>query len=134
VWQRLRATVLDNDRRREVCDALGMSFVRVKALHRIAGGPCRLSELAEHLIIDRPYATLVVDDLVRRGLVERTPHPTDRRCRIAAVTEAGAAAAERAERILGTPPAAMRELPPEDLAALDRITARLADLTDARGP
>lgn len=127
VWRRLRALVLEqNERRKETADALGMSFIRVKALRRIAAEPKRMSELALELGTDRPYLTLVVDDLVKRGLVERNPHPTDRRSKIVTVTPEGKAAAARAEAILGTPPDSVLALPAEDLAALDRITSVIA--------
>ncbi|MBT2383554.1 MarR family winged helix-turn-helix transcriptional regulator [Streptomyces sp. ISL-11] len=126
-WANLREIVLGgNERRKEVIDALGMSFFRVKALRRLARRPLTLRELAEELLTDRPYTTLVVDDLAGRGLVERTANPADRRSKIVSVTAAGREAAERAERILGTPPAALLDLPEDDLAALDRIAARLA--------
>jgi DNA-binding MarR family transcriptional regulator len=126
-WSNIREVVLGgNERRKEVVDALGMSFFRVKALRRIARGPMTLGELADQLLTDRPYTTLVVDDLAGRGLVERTANPADRRSKIVTVTEAGREAAERAERILSAPPPALLALPAEDLAALDRIAARLA--------
>jgi DNA-binding MarR family transcriptional regulator len=127
VWQGLRALVLErNERRKETAEALGMSFFRVKALRRIATQPYRMSELAAELACDRPYLTLVVDDLVKRGLVERHQHPTDRRCKIVSVTKAGRRAARHANAILGTPPPALRTLSAEDLATLDRIVALLA--------
>ncbi|MFE0045966.1 MarR family winged helix-turn-helix transcriptional regulator [Streptomyces albireticuli] len=127
-WGNIRQIVLGgNERRKEVVEALGMSFFRVKALRRIARGPVTLRDLADELLTDRPYTTLVVADLAERGLVERTANPADRRSKIVSVTEEGRAAAERAERILGAPPSALLALPEEDLAALDRITARLAD-------
>jgi DNA-binding MarR family transcriptional regulator len=53
--------------------------------------------------------------------VERTPHPTDRRAKLIRLTDDGRRAAQEADRILGEPPAALRSLPAEDLAALDRI-------------
>ncbi|UQI43787.1 MarR family transcriptional regulator [Streptomyces sp. HU2014] len=127
-WGNLRQIVLGgNERRKEVVEALGMSFFRVKALRRIARGPVTLRELADQLVTDRPYTTLVVADLAERGLVERTANPADRRSKIVSVTAPGRAAAERAERILGAPPSALLALPEEDLAALDRIAARLVD-------
>jgi DNA-binding MarR family transcriptional regulator len=126
VWRDLRALVIDrNERRKEVSEALSMSFFRVKALRRIAASPAKLADLADDLMTDRPYITLVVDDLARRGLVERTPHPTDRRSKIVTVTRAGATAAAEAERILGAPPPVLRELDAADLTALERITGRL---------
>ncbi|MGW1076348.1 MarR family winged helix-turn-helix transcriptional regulator [Streptomyces sp. NPDC002537] len=125
-WVNIREMVLGgNERRKDVVDALGMSFFRVKALRRIAKGPITLRDLADQLLTDRPYATLVVDDLAGRGLVERTANPADRRSKIVTLTPEGRAAAERAETILGTPPAALLALPPEDLAVLDRIMSRL---------
>lgn len=129
VWGHLRSLVLEhNERRKEVADALGMSFFRVKALRRIAAQSYRMSELAAELASDRPYLTLVVDDLEQRGLVQRTQHPTDRRCKIVSATPAGQAAAARANAILGTPPPALLALPADDLATLDRITSELATL------
>ncbi|SHL03297.1 MarR family winged helix-turn-helix transcriptional regulator [Actinacidiphila paucisporea] len=129
VWRNLRALVLErNERRKEVAEALGMSFFRAKALRRIARRPSQMSELAAELASDRPYLTLVVDDLEKRGLVERRQHPTDRRCKIVSATEAGLAAAARANAILGSPPAALLTLSAADLADLDRITSSLAAL------
>ncbi|MBE1535055.1 MarR family winged helix-turn-helix transcriptional regulator [Actinomadura algeriensis] len=128
-WRNLRLAILERgDRRREVTEALGMSFFRVKALCRIAAAPVpmTLRDLAHDLVTDRPYATLVVDDLVGRGLAERTVNPGDRRSKLVTVTAAGRAAAAEAERVLDTPPPALYDLPPEDVAALDRIAARLA--------
>ncbi|WP_141577263.1 MarR family winged helix-turn-helix transcriptional regulator [Actinomadura sp. WMMA1423] len=127
-WHNLRVLLLERgDRRREVTEALGMSFFRVKALRHIAAAsePLTLRGLAELLLTDRPYVTLVVDDLVGRGLVERTENPADRRSKIVTATEAGRAAAAEAERILDTPPPSLYDLPAEDLAVLDRVAARL---------
>jgi DNA-binding MarR family transcriptional regulator len=127
VWQGMRALVLEqHDRRKEVCEALGMSFIRVKALRRVAAtGPVTMRELAADLSTDAPYTTLVVDDLERRGLVERRVHPTDRRSKTVTVTREGARAALTAEGILGEPPEPLLALGPDDLAELDRLVARL---------
>lgn len=126
VWGNLWALLDLNERRREVAEALGMSFFRVKALRRVAVRPYGMGELATELMTDRPYLTLVVDDLEQRGLVRRTEHPTDRRAKVVTATPEGLAAAARAEAILGAPPPALLALPPEDLATLERISARLA--------
>ena len=112
-----------NDRRGEVAAALGMSFVRVKALRRLAGTPMSMRQLAAALGTDAAYATVVVDDLAARGLVERREDAADRRRKIVAATPAGRQAARRAEKILRTPPAELTSLPAGDLAALDRILA-----------
>jgi len=122
--------VLDNQRRREVSDALGLTFGRIKALRRVAWSPRTMGELAAALGIDAPYATLLVDELERQGLVERRPHPTDRRVKVVAATPSGAAAARRAEEIMSRPPAALAELPVADLETLARIL-RAANAADS---
>ncbi|WP_214412118.1 MarR family winged helix-turn-helix transcriptional regulator [Sphaerisporangium fuscum] len=126
VWHGMRTLVLDrHDRRKEVCEALDMSFIRAKALRYLVDRPMTMRQLAGTLATDPPYTTLVVDDLVRRGLVVREVHPEDRRQKIVAITPEGARAAGRAEAILREPPPPLRDLDPADLATLDRIIAML---------
>ncbi|MFC1417645.1 MarR family winged helix-turn-helix transcriptional regulator [Streptacidiphilus cavernicola] len=126
VFEAMRNLVLESDDRRiEVTEALGMSFGRTKALRRLAAGPLRMSELTAKLLTDKPYTTLIVDDLERRGLVERSVHPDDRRCKIVTITAAGQAVAAQADAILARPPESMLALDPEELAALDRAMAKL---------
>jgi DNA-binding MarR family transcriptional regulator len=127
-WQAMRALVTDRyDRRKQVCETLGMSFVRAKALRRIAQGPVTMRELAAALYTDPPYTTVVVDDLERRGLVTRTVRPGDRRSKIVAITPSGHEQARLAERILDDPPAPMRNLSPGDITSLVRILGALLD-------
>lgn len=126
VWHRMRTLVLEqHDRRHAVCEALGMSFIKIKALGYVARQPLSLTELTERLVTDRPYTTLVVDDLERRGLVERTVHPDDRRRKIVTATAAGVEAADRAHRILGEPPGPILTLSAAELTTLDRILEKL---------
>jgi DNA-binding MarR family transcriptional regulator len=125
VWRTLSTLVHNDDRRAKVADALGMSFARVKALRHLAQAPATGRELAALLATDPPFVTVIVDDLEQRGLVKREPHPTDRRAKLVRATAAGRKAAEQAERLLDEPPDALRALPPKDLAALERILARL---------
>jgi DNA-binding MarR family transcriptional regulator len=126
VWHAMRALVIDRyDRRKKVCDALGMSFIRAKALRRIVYSPMTMRELAAALGTDPPYTTVVVDDLERRGLVTRTVRAGDRRSKIVAITPDGAEQADLAERILNDAPLPVRELPAADLETLDRILTSL---------
>ncbi|MEU5697091.1 MarR family transcriptional regulator [Actinosynnema sp. NPDC020468] len=126
VWKAMRVLVLEKeDRRRETAEVLGLSFFRARALRRLLRGPLPMRELAARLSTEKPYLTLLVDDLEKRGYVVRTPHPEDRRSKIVALTEEGARVAAEAEAILARPPAGLLTLDPDDLAALDRITAAL---------
>lgn len=121
-WQAMRTLVLErNDRRGEVSGQLGMSFIRIKAVGKLAHAPMSMRELAALLAVDAPYTTVVVDDLESRGLVERRPDPDDRRRKIVGATAAGRRLARRAQRLLDKPPAALAALPADDLAELDRI-------------
>ncbi len=121
VWALMCDLVLDNERRREVSDAVGLSFGRIKAIRRVARRPMSMRELAVELTIDPPNATVVVDDLESLGLVRRRPHPTDRRAKVVEATKKGKDIARRANAILGTPPPALSALDPADLKELGRI-------------
>jgi DNA-binding MarR family transcriptional regulator len=121
VWLLMADLVLDNERRREVSDTLGMSFGRARTVRRLARRPMSMRELADALGIDPPNATVVVDDLESLGLVRRRPHPTDRRAKLVEATPEGKDLARRADEILATPPPALAALDPGDLAELRRI-------------
>lgn len=55
-----------------------------------------LGQLSRHLMVHPTTVTLVIDQLENRGLVIRTPHPTDRRTVLATLTDAGRSAATKA--------------------------------------
>lgn len=135
VWRLMSELVFDHQRRREVTDALGISFGRSRALRRLTRRPLSMRELADALGIDPPNATVVVDDLEAQGLVRREPHPTDRRAKLVSPTPKGEAMARQADEILSTPPPALRELGAADLEALRRILARVnSSSASARRP
>jgi DNA-binding MarR family transcriptional regulator len=51
-------------------------------LRAVDAGPVTVSELAERLAISKQGAGQIVDDMVRRGYLERYPNPGDRRARL----------------------------------------------------
>ena len=126
VWALMSDLVLDNQRRRQVSEAVGLSFGRTRAVRRVAEAPLSMGELAAALGIDRPNATVLVDELEAQGLVRRRPHPTDRRAKMVEATRKGKSLARRANQILGTPPDALSSLSAEDLDALRRVLTRIA--------
>lgn len=130
VWDRMRTMVYDDNRRAEVSAAVGLSFVKVKALRRLLKRPMPMRDLASELVVDKPYLTQVVDALEVRGLVARTVDVRDRRCRIVSLTEEGREVALRSEEILTRPPAVLSQLSDEDLSELTRILAKLPTTGD----
>ena len=48
-----------------------------------------VKQVAAAATMDAPAATVAVNDLEDRGLVVRTPDPTNRRCKMVSLTDAG---------------------------------------------
>jgi DNA-binding MarR family transcriptional regulator len=94
-------------------------------------GPLTPSELARIERIKRPTATRILRVLLEAGLVDRTPDPDDRRSALVSVNAAGG---ERLRRLRGRKNAflarRMRDLPPEDVATLDRAATILEQLLE----
>jgi len=73
-------------------DEHGLSFVQFKAMMELSASgndDPYLQELAESLGASMPSLSRAVDGLVRKGLVDRTEDPDDRRRRRVALTESG---------------------------------------------
>ena len=63
-----------------------------------AGQPCPPNYISDRLIVSRATVTGVLDTLVKRGLVRREPHPTDRRMVLVHLTNAGFRMADKVRR------------------------------------
>jgi DNA-binding MarR family transcriptional regulator len=118
-----------HNRHGELAEALGfrLGAGRGKVLFQLREGPLTLKQLAEANGTDAPYATLIVDKLEAHGLVERRPHPDDRRRKLVALTVAGRRAVETADAILLRPPAAISKLSGDDLNHLGELLTRLLE-------
>jgi DNA-binding MarR family transcriptional regulator len=124
-----------HNRRGELAQALGFRLGggRGKVLVQLREGPATLGQLAEANGVDAPYATLIVDKLEAHGLVERRPHPADRRRKLVVLTAAGHDAIATADAILLRPPPAVATLPADDLDRLAGLLIRLLE-ADAAEP
>jgi DNA-binding MarR family transcriptional regulator len=91
VWRAMTAMVFDNRDtwKRAVIDEAGLPFSRIRILQRLSREPMTVKELARAATVDAPAATVAVNDLEGRGLVVREPDPTNRRCKVVSLTEAG---------------------------------------------
>lgn len=89
-------------------------------------------ELADVERVQPPTMTKIVAKLERRGLVQRTPHPTDRRQVILSSTELGREILGSYERVRNEWLAArLAELTPEERGVLDQAAALLSRLARA---
>ncbi|MHB1777166.1 MAG: MarR family winged helix-turn-helix transcriptional regulator [Acidimicrobiales bacterium] len=67
----------------------GLSLARLKLLKLLADGPMPMGQLSEAMAVVPRSTTDLVDGLVGAGLVERRPHPTDRRVVLLDLTDHG---------------------------------------------
>ena len=101
---RLATTLRDaiyrfNRRSRQTRPVGDLTVAQFSALTSLElGGALTPSELAETERVQPPTMTKLVARLEDRGLVQRTPHPTDRRQVILSTTEDGRAMLARYER------------------------------------
>ncbi|MCX4975731.1 MULTISPECIES: MarR family winged helix-turn-helix transcriptional regulator [unclassified Streptomyces] len=67
------------------------------AFARLAPDGATVTDLAAHLGVTKQAASQLVDEVVRKGYVERRPHPSDARARLLVLTELGWACTRAAE-------------------------------------
>jgi DNA-binding MarR family transcriptional regulator len=84
---------------RERAVALGLTAAQATALREMTG-PMTMRDLAERMSCEPSNATFVVDKLEKQGLIERRPHPTDRRAKHLVLTTDGEALRERLLELL----------------------------------
>lgn len=85
---------------RRVADQFGLTAAQAVALRELPV-PCTLRSLAERMHCEASNATFVADRLEEMGLLERRPHPTDRRSKLLHLTPEGAAMRRKVVRQLG---------------------------------
>ncbi|MEU5319593.1 MarR family transcriptional regulator [Streptomyces sp. NPDC021056] len=97
------------------------------AFTRLAPDGATVTDLAVHLGVTKQAASQLVEDLVRKGYVERRPHPDDARARLVVLTERGWACTRAAEEAAAEAVGAWAELIGEgEVRALRDQLARIA--------
>jgi DNA-binding MarR family transcriptional regulator len=117
----------------ETLEPFGLTFARYEALmllHLSRAGSLPLGKVGARLQVHPTSVTNLIDGLERAGYAQRTPHPSDRRTTLAAITEPGRRVADAATEELneirfGTSPLTKAEL--------ESITAVLRRLRLAEG-
>jgi DNA-binding MarR family transcriptional regulator len=86
-----------------------------------------MGALAERLGIDASYVTTIADQLEERGLIERQPHPSDRRVKSLALTPEGRRLREELAAALWTEVPLLDALTPAEREELRRLLAKSID-------
>ena len=128
VWRVMSSLVIDNrdSWKRAVVECSGLPFSRIRVLRRLGRGPMTVKEVAVAATMDAPAATVAVNDLEDRGLVVRTPEPTNRRCKVVSLTDAGRDMVGVINAIDDPAPDALTALDDPELKQLQAILAKLA--------
>jgi MarR family transcriptional regulator, organic hydroperoxide resistance regulator len=73
---------------RRVAEDVGLTATQVVALRELSE-PITARELATRMSCEASNATFVLDRLEEQGMIQRRPHPTDRRAKQIVLTAAG---------------------------------------------
>lgn len=103
-----------------------ISHGALRALRQLIGsGTLPMSRLAMQMNVDGSYVTGIVDTLEAAGLAERRPNLHDRRVKVVALTPKGRRVAQRARRLVVTPPPTFSALDDAEMATLVGLLRKL---------
>jgi DNA-binding MarR family transcriptional regulator len=124
--RRLRQEAFAAEGRGELSPSLSVALVTIDIY-----GPLTPSELAERERVKRPTATRILANLVRLGLVSRTPDPADGRASLVATTASGRTLLRRLRTRKNAYLARrLRDLDRDEVETLERAAAILERLLD----
>ncbi len=133
VWRKMFDFMIETRPQRDaVLARLGLTPTEAKALgslHRDHGRS--MKELAAEWSCDASTATWVINRLEQLSLVERLPHPRDRRVRLVVLTSRGARAKGQLLQGMYVPPRELHRLDRDDLRTLSNLLARLTEPASA---
>ena len=124
----LHVTRLVTDTYERIARSEGLSISGAETLRllALAQGPLTPAELASSEFLSTATMTTVLATLERRGLVERSPHPTDKRKVLMSSTPAATEVLSRImDRYLKFGHQLMETLSERDLTKLQQLTVRL---------
>jgi DNA-binding MarR family transcriptional regulator len=128
VWRTMAAVVFDNrDRwRRDVVEATGLPFSRVRVMRRLAKRAMTAKEISEAATMDAPATTVALNDLEDRGLIVREADPTNRRSKLVSLTDEGREVVATIDQLDDPAPPPFATLNQAELRTLETILAKLA--------
>jgi DNA-binding MarR family transcriptional regulator len=127
VWRAIASLVHDNRDgwKRAVVEQTGLPFSRIRILKRLSRQSMTVKQLAHAATIDAPAATVAVNDLEDRGLVVRTIDPSNRRCKVVSLTDAGQEMVHKIAAVDDPAPNALAALDDAELKELKAIIGKL---------
>jgi DNA-binding MarR family transcriptional regulator len=127
VWRAMASLVIDNRDgwKRAVIDRTGLPFSRIRVLTRLSRQSMTVKQLAHAAAMDAPATTVTVNDLEDRGLVVRETDPTNRRCKVVSLTEAGRAMMRTIDTVEDPTPNVLAALDDTELKKLKSIIDKL---------
>lgn len=123
----MRAHQLALSRVESVLKPLRITFARYEVLMLLvfsSRGSLPMSRIGSRLQVHPTSVTNAVDRLQSAGLVQRKPHPTDRRATLVEITPAGRALADRATALLNEQVFMSPGLSRQDTETLVELLAR----------
>ncbi|CEO40351.1 MarR family transcriptional regulator [Photobacterium kishitanii] len=82
------------------CGAMALTPVQAHTLIELEQGPCSVSQMAQHLKVDKSNASRNLAMLLNQDLVTTISHPTDRRSQLSQLTSTGQQALRQLHRQL----------------------------------
>ncbi|HET9075042.1 MAG TPA: MarR family transcriptional regulator [Solirubrobacteraceae bacterium] len=122
----MRAHQLMLSRLNAALDPFGLTFPRYEALMLLfysRQGSLPLGKMGARLQVHQTSVTPLIDGLAKAGLVQRSPHPSDRRTTLATITPQGRRLAAQATEALNAMGFGTEPLGPEELESLNGILA-----------
>ena len=128
VWRVMASLVIDNRDgwKRAVVEQTGLPFSRIRILNRLSRQPMTVKQVAHAAAMDAPATTVAVNDLEDRGLVVRRIDPTNRRCKVVSLTDAGRAMVHKIDTVDDPAPNVLAALDEPQLKELKAIVDKLA--------
>jgi len=128
VWRSIASLVHDNRDgwKRAVIEQTGLPFSRIRILMRLGRQSMTVKQLAHAATMDAPATTVAVNDLEDRGLVVRETDPTNRRCKVVSLTDAGRQTVDKTDSTPDPAPNVLADLDRTRLTELKAILDQLA--------
>ena len=123
----MASLVIDNRDgwKRAVIEQTGLPFSRIRILTRLRR-PLTVKQLAHAATMDAPATTVAINDLEDRGLVVRETDPTNRRCKVVSLTDAGREMVHKIDTVDHPAPDVLAALDDAQLKELRAIMEKLA--------